>query len=876
MSQWGEVKKKTKDRSQSKAKESTANVGDSSASATRGGRGRGGAEGSRGGRGRGSDRGRGTTRGGRAGSTTNGGRTRQGKVATDSAPATSTGWDEAPKTEAVVRDWDQPADTTPMESSWEHVTAAEATPAPELSKPSLKPDGTRSWASIFNKPAQAPVPKKAPQIPASEPLAEYVAPERPSNGSEDMHGLPPPAPLENTAPDTAETPPASAIAPSEPAVDITPSKDQLTENNLEQIPDASEPAPVATAASTAASTVDQRALAGNNTPSHAMQSAAEGRPPLGGYATSAYKATNMPGRSASFQRKIMEQQEAVVMPGKHAVDRAAVQFGSMGLNGTPDDVDIDSDREDAETRAQPPQHSPIAPRASLPPLSQAQGQHGQPATTEALATPRQAPGLLPVNQQPQTSLPDQASQQPSQSNYPYDQYSGRYGVQDGPPENQAPPQKGFEAFNQQYPGYSLTSQAPPSQPPSSQMGGYSSAPTDTSSYYAAHNQRSAYQNYYANFGQQPQQNQQESGVSQARTGSAFGTSAGESGPQYATSHAQHPHSRYGQTAEAQTSGHSTPNPALPSQHHQPQQSHMPQQGQGQPGQHGAYPYNHPYYASPYYSAYMNQQVSNHPYGPERPMYDDARRYDDQYLAHNPQFGYGGGQGGYGRGPLGGTGGKQGIYGQPHQGYGMNPQSAYDQHSSSPANVGGFGQHSASNRDGPVSGSLGGYGRTASTQPSESQQQYGGAGSYSNVPDVFGRSQSSYPGQSHNLTPQASQQGSNEDGLRGYGDPKGPSGPSPASSQPGGRPASALNAMQGQSSGPPSQGQTQAQQGYSSYPSHQMHGQSSQYAASPGVGGHHQSVGQTHQGSGYGAYGAGFGGSYYGGNNRGGWGGNYAH
>ena len=893
ISQWGEVKKKTKDRSQSKVKDPAVSVTDVTAPSARGGRGRGGHEGTRGGRGRGSDRGRGISRGGRAGSTANGPRhTRPEKTVAEPVGDTG-GWDETPKIDGVIGDWDQPVDNgaTPLESSWENVTVAEANPTFEPPKPSLKPDGTRSWASIFNKPVPAPAPKKGPTPPAvsEEHTGEVQEVEQPSAAAEGMPGLPPPVPMEDAVPETINTPPASAVIPSEPALDITPSKDQLTETNLEQLPDVSEPAPVATAASTVASTIDQRA-AGSNTPLHASQQQLDVRPPLGGYATSAYKAAGMAGRSASFQRKVMEQQEAVVMPGKHAVDHAALQFGSMGLNGTTEDLDVDSDREEAETRAQPPQHSPIAPRASLPPASQVQGLPGEPPI-EPLPTTRQAPGLPPPSQQPSAqALPEQSLQQSSQSGYPYNQYGSRYGLQDGQQDTSAPAQKAYEPFGQQlqpsqhqYSGYPTASQPQaPLQNPQSQMGAYSSAPSETSSYYTSDSQRNAYQNYYGSYGQQPQQHQQDSGMNQQRGGSAFGTSAPEQAPQYATSHAhQQPQSRYGQAAEAQNSGQSTPNTALPSQQqpHQAQQGQqMHQHAQGQTNHQGAYPYNHPYYASPYYSHYMSQQVNNHPYGRDRPMFDDVRRYDEQYLSHNAQFGYGASQGGYGGGPYGGAAGKQGMYGQPHQGYGA-PQSAYDQHSSSPANVGGFGQQSAPNRDGPGgSSALGSYGRTGSAQPSEGQQQYGGAGSYGGMPDVFSRSQSGYPGQTQSHGPQqANQQSGNEDSLRGYGESKGPSGPSPALGQPNGRPGSAVNSMQSQSGMPPSQGHNQSQQAYGGYPSHHpMHGQNSQYAASPGLAGHQQSAGQSHQGSGYGAYGAGFGGSYYGNNNRGGWGANYGH
>lgn len=770
-----------------------------------------------------------------------------------------------------------------MEASWENVTAADASPAPEAPKPSLKPDGTRSWASMFAKPAPALVPKKAPEQPAAtqEPIEKVQEADQPSDVTGEMPGLPPPIPSSDLAEDI--TPPASAIAPSEPAPNITPSKDKLTETNLEQLPDVSEPAPVATAASTADSTIDQRVITDSSTPVQGSQRT-DSRPPLGGFATSAYKATGMPGRSASFQRKVMEQQEAVVMPEKHAVDRAAVQFGRMGLNGTSEDLDVDSDREEAETRAQPPQHSPIAPRASLPPAAQAQGVPSQPPMGEALPTPRQAPGLPPPNQQqvPQ-SLSEQPGQQQGQAGYPYNQYSGRYGVQESQADAQAPAQKPYEPFGQQlqqpqhqYSGYPATSQPQgSSQHPASQVGGYSSAPGEQPSYYTSEGQRNAYQSYYGSYGQQSQPNQQESGTSQQRVGSAFGTSAPEQASQYATSHAQQQQSsRYGQAVETQNSGHSTPNPSLPNQPGQPQHGQgLQQQGQGQGGQQGSYPYNHPYYANPYYASYMGQHASSHPYGRERPMFDDARRYDEHYMSHNAGYGYGAAQSGYGGAPFGAAGGKQGMYAQ---GYG-GPQSAYDQHASSPANAGGLGQHSAPGRDGPTSGGLGGYGRTGSTQPSEGQQ-YGGASSYGGMPDVFGRSQSGYPGQNQSHGPQ--QTSGNEDSLRGYADskgPTGPTGPSPALSQPGGRPGSAVNTMQSQSGMPASQGQNQSQQGYGGYPGpHQMHAQGSQYAASPGLGGHQQSAGQSHQGSGYGAYGAGFGGSYYGNNNRGGWGANYGH
>ncbi|MCJ1466597.1 RNAPII degradation factor [Pseudocyphellaria aurata] len=926
ISQWGEVKKKTKDRSQSKIKDSSTPLGDMTNGSNRAGRGRGGLEGARGGRGRGSERGRGGGRGGRGGPSVNGFRSaNDNKGPPEMAPAGD--WaasDNTPPKVEAEGNWDQSTETeiATTDSSWEHIAVPDVQSAPtaELPKASSKPDGTRSWASIFNKSAPAPNPPKAPQPPQTheESVEESIAPP-PVMAENDMAALPPPMTPESSGTETPTTPPASDQLPAEPPAEITPSKDELTETNLEQVLDTSGPPASVTAASTVASTVG----AADSVAPHASQPQSSSRPPLGGYATTAYKAAGLPGRSASFQRKILEQEEAVVMPGKHAVDRTTVQFGSMGLNGTTEDLDVDSDREEAETRAQPPQHSPIAPRAALPPAPQQQAFPSQPPISEPLPTPRQAPGLPPVSQ-PITQQPSQpASTEPapqqSQTNHPYNQFNNRYGPT-GQQEASAPAQKAYEPFGQQvqpqqqqhqYEGYP-NSQAPAQSQTQAQShlgSGYSSASNESSSYYTSDNQRNAYQHYYGgNYGQS-QQSPQEVGAAQQRIGSAFGTTVGEQGSHHAANQPQqHPQARYGQMGEAPTSGNSTPNPTVPNQQQQsqPQQAHQmlqqqqqqqQQQAQGQGGgQH--YPYGHPYYsASPYFSAYMNQ-VSAHPYGRERPMFDDVRRYDEQYLTHNPQFGYGGSHGGYGGGPFsGGAGGKQGMYGQPHQAYGMSPQqTSYDQHSSSPANVGGFAQQqSAPSRDGPASGSLASYGRSGSAQPTENQQQYSGSsvGGYGNMPDVFTRSASGFPGQAQGVNHQVGgQSGTNDDARGGYGDTaKVPGGPSPALGQPGGRPGSAVNSMQGQTGLPPPQSQNQqGQQGYGGYPglvNHQMqqHGQQgSQYGAGPpggGLGGHHGSAGQqTHQGGGgYGAYGAGtnaFGASYYGGggNNRGGWGGNY--
>src|SRR5438552_1220989 len=113
-----------------------------------------------------------------------------------------------------------------------------------------------------------------------------------------------------------------------------------------------------------------------------------------------------------------------------------------------------------------------------------------------------------------------------------------------------------------------------------------------------------------------------------------------------------------------------------------------------------------------------------------------------------------------------------MYGQPHQGYGMSPQTSYE-HSSSPANLAGFGQPSLQGRDSSVSGGLGEYGRSGSTQPSQAQQHSGNSGAFGGMADVFGRG--SYPAQTQQ---QGSQQGSSEENLKPYGDSKSTGGPSP--------------------------------------------------------------------------------------------------
>ncbi|KAJ6071884.1 hypothetical protein N7499_009898 [Penicillium canescens] len=776
VSQWGKVEKKTADRTRPKPKEAQNPPTETNAASSRATRGRGGLE-TRGGRVR-ADRGRGG-RGGRAGAgaATNGTRPVASAVETSApapASATTSAWD-TPKTE------ENNAEAS-SGGAWG------STESPETQS-SVIPEGTKKgWASLFAKPAPPP-PQKKPQpaapAPASEQPAEPVA--EPS--------VPAPAPAPEPAPVPAASQKTPVAKPTQPVIPAVPNtsanqlKNDLTETNLERIPDVSAPAPTATAASTVGSGMDPAAAAAAATPSRFSSSA---------YPPSATKQ----GRTPGLQRRVMEQQQAVVMPGNHAVDRAAVQFGSMGLNG--DAVDIDENREEAETRAQPPQHSPVAPRASLPPT---QG----PPSMETGAAGRPAPGLPPV---PQASTADSFND--------FARYS-------------EPQQKPFDPFTQQ-----VTQPQPQIPEPFANQAQAPVQPTATtgseySPFYAADQQRFPY-NYYGSYGQT------QDAPAGPRAGAGFGVSGAEAQPQIPTTQ---PPSRYG-PVDANNSGHNTPNPTLPATQQTPTAQHMP----GQSAQHGYGGYGYPYYNNPHYASYMNQMTQQQ-YGRNRPMYDDARRYEDHYMQqqqqqqqHNSQY-YGSQYGPYA--------GKGGMYGQPHAGF------SYDQHSSSPANAGSFAQ--------AVPGRDSVYGRTGSAQPSDSQQSATGSNAFgTGMSDVFGRSQGSF-GQN---PPIAGQAPVATDETKGFEAPKA-GGPSPSLAQ--NRPGSATNSVPGQpqaqSGIPPLQGQqTQA---FGSYP--QLN---PQYGGLGGLGAHQGAATQGHQATGYGSYGAGFANYYGNSNNRGGWGGNYGH
>ncbi|KAF2144880.1 uncharacterized protein K452DRAFT_356240 [Aplosporella prunicola CBS 121167] len=842
ISQFADVPKKS-DRSRSKIKDSTAADTAPSTASTRG---RG--QSSRGGRGRGAERGRGGFRGRGGAHAPNGSRNATGGGA--SVPTNeSSAWDATPSADAQgTPAWDKPTGTETKdgaaEGQWNNATTSEAAPAAategakNASVPEAQPKKT--WASMFAKPKPAPAPPKPvaaapppePAEPAPAPVQEEPEPvkeETPPAAQTEELPIPPvadEAPAAEPVQPAAEPPVAiPAVAEPTPA-NLAPPKEELTEDNVERIPDASVPAPTGTAASTVAS----GSAIGVATPLTGPKGGAGGRPPMGGFQTSALKATGVPGRSSSFQRKVVEQQEAVVMPGNHAVDRAAVQFGSMGLNGEPD-LDVDEDREEAETRTQPPQHSPTQqPRTSLPPAPRQPSGPTEPQIQDSVPTPKQAPGLPPpVAQAQQPIAPQQQSPAVgTQAAQPYSQF-GRYGQPVMHSEPAAQTQKPYDPFGapvsqpSQFDAFP-TSQAQTMPQAQASLGAFSTAPNDYSSYYTSDQQRNAYQNYYgAGYGQQAGGSQQETDASQ-RAGSAFGPTTGEA--TFPTSQSQQAPGRYG---DAHNSGQNTPAPTMAAQHTAAAQSQHLNQPHGHAGHNAGFPYGgpaHPYYSSPYYANYMSQ--------------------------------YGGGYGQNYGAPFGG----KGMYAGAHHGYGMSPATTYDTHAASPANVGGFGASSMHGRDNALGAAgLGDYGRSNSTQPAQAQQHTASSGAFGGMPDVFARNQSMFPGQNQAYgQQQPGSQAGNDDALKPFGEKAAP-GPSPSSIGQPGRPGSATNNSVGQGAQtglPPPQSH---QQGFGGYPG-------SQYGLS-GLGGAHQG------GQSYGGYG-GFGGGYGGYSARGGWGGNYGH
>ncbi|CAG2003822.1 unnamed protein product [Fusarium graminearum] len=839
ISQWGEVSKPKK-ASRAKAKDQAPTPSNDATSAgpraARGGRGA--SEGGRG-RGRATERGGRSTRGRPAAAPTNGAGPKENAALSIPTEESSAWGTKDPK--VGTSEEKEPVAEQPAPS---------ATEAPKPAAPAVK-----TWASMLRQsapPKPAPKPKEAPAAPqpADEP-AELESPPEPLEPEPEAVPEPEPETAPTPTDETDETTPvADTTTPAEvpqvsvePEVALPPSKDELTESNLEQVVDESQPPPEGTVASTAADSWDprQNPASVNATPISAAQQ--QHQAPPSGFAATAAKATaerttRVP--SHHHQRRVLDQEEAVRMPGNREVDRAAVQFGAFSLNG---DEDIDGEREEPETRAQPPADSPVThPRTSLPPTTQA----GVPDSFAQKPAPAVAPiaaptGMTLSSNSPfcliadRTTVPAAQSQAQAQAQAQIPgpapassaQQYGRFG-QAGAQDPMAA-QKPLDPFNQQ----STPSSQPPfdnfsSQTSQAQQPGaaFSSAPNDYASYYTANQpDRNPYNYYGQQFGQQGGQGQ-EATASQRQYG-GYGASQADNLSQYPQS-GLHNQPRFGGSAvDAQNSGNSTPNPTTQAQQQQAQQPAQQQQqpAQGsQPQSHGQqYPgYNHPYYSNPYYHQYYS--------------------------------GYG--QGGFG--PYG----KGGMYGQPYQ---MSPNAPYD-HSSSPA---GFGQSSLHRDSGLGASGLGDYGRVATSQAAS--QPGLGASSFGSVHDSFARGATSFQTQGQSFNSPGQPGNAVADDLKPpFGDSKAGSGPSPSLG--GARPGSATNAPAAQSGLPPPQNVG----GYGGYPSHlQGHGLHGSNAY--GMGGN--AGANQHGNSPYGSYNQGFGSGYYGSSQQQqqqqrGWGNNY--
>ncbi|KKY36944.1 putative rnapii degradation factor def1 [Diaporthe ampelina] len=599
ISQWGEVSKPKDKKAKSKAKDSTFTTTTgadspavSNARTTRGGR----TDGARG-RGRATERGaRGAARA-RSSTTTTNGRLKENQplsVPTEDSNA----WDAAKNDNDGG--WAAGAAAVAAESAWDSNTASDATsaPPPPAAKPAAAPEPAQStvipqgtaktWASMLR---QSTFPKPVPQPPK-----EATAPVPESEPEPAVEPLPapdePPAPASEPAPEqiaelSAE--PAQEQAPAEkpmvvvPEVALTPSQDQLTETNLEQVVDESHPPVTETAASETADSWDPRAstISANATPisaSHAQHQAPKA--PASGFAATASRATErapIPRTPSQTQRRFLNQEEAVRMPqaANQQLERATVQFGAFNLNGSEDDIDGDP------SVAQQP---PIQPAAQ-----QQYGRFGQPTAQE-----QQSPFIQKT----------------------FDSYSQA---------NPSAAQSQFEGFPSQQ----------QSQPQSQQPGGaYSSSADQYSSFYTAEQQNRNPYNYYGqNYGQQQQTSQapQDSGLA-ARAGfGGYGASQGDLASQYPQSANQ---SRFGAAvAQDPNSGNTTPNPTAQGQ--QPTAPSHPQglagqhQQQQQQQQHGNQFYNQPYYGQ-FYSNYMNQYggygQGGFPYGKGGGLYGQPHHY----------------------------------------------------------------------------------------------------------------------------------------------------------------------------------------------------------------------------------------------------------
>ncbi|CAK7565258.1 MAG: RNAPII degradation factor [Sporothrix epigloea] len=762
--------------------------------------------------------------------------------------------DEEPTASTTV-----PAVVTPK--TWASMLRQTVAPPPKpISKPkdvsSKAPESHESLTSSFSDTAYPP---QDPDTTPTATTAELVPTEDDAANA--------PAANQTVVPETAAQAPVAV-----PELSVVPSTDALTESNLEQVDDDSHPPDTDTNRSETADSWDPRTgiPPGIGTPISASHHQHAGKVLGSGYAATASKAAGLDRtavRSPSYSRRILDQEEAVRMPINREVDRAAVQFGALSFNGA-DNEDIDGDREEPETRTQPPDDSPVVhPRASLPPVAPptsvpdafgAQKQANPTAVTSSSATPNVSSNI-PSNSTATTSLVPPTGPA-AQNTHQYGRYGqDSYGFGQKPFDAYGQPNQTQASANSPYDNYQgIPTSSQAQQAPAA----YSSATGEYSQYFTsdAQSRMPQYNNYYQTYGQQSAQGHQDNIQSQRPYGgydslSQYPQSSGASrfgaGGAAASSAA----------ADPQNSGSTTPNPPVSGQQPSQQQHQGGAQGQhGQQQHQGSHyqSYNHPYYTNPYYSQYMNQ-----------------------YNTFGAQNSY--------NTPYGGKGG----YGASHHPYGMSPQNPYE-HNTSQAS-GGFGGASSLHRgaggaesSGLGSAGLGDYGRAGAA--GQSAPGFGGDNSYSRGGTSSYQSQA---GQGYGT--QQSQVGSQQTGaddLKPYGDAsKGAAGNNPSMARPG----SATNTQSAQSSGlPPSQTSQQGGMGgYGGYPSHlQQHGAGSLHgnnqSAAGGAGGYGN---QNHGNNPYGSYGQhgqhgqhnqhvqhgqGFGNNNYYSNQqqRGGWGGNY--
>lgn len=297
----------------------------------------------------------------------------------------STAWDTAKNADdggwasaAAATQWESPAATTELASTTPsaNTTTAAPTTSVEPTKSTVIPQNTvKTWASMLRQsttPKPAPQPPKEQALPKVEPVLEPL-PAAAEPTAPEPEPEPEPVAELSADPPQHEEPPVNIATVVVPEVALPPSKDQLTETNLEQVVDISNPPVTDTVASEAADSWDPRAAAISATATPISAAQAQHQPPkapASGFAATAIKATERAPvpRTPSHQRRFLDQQEAVRMPvaANQQLERTTVQFGAFNLNGSEDD--IDGDREEPETRAQPPADSPVTqPRASLPP-----------------------------------------------------------------------------------------------------------------------------------------------------------------------------------------------------------------------------------------------------------------------------------------------------------------------------------------------------------------------------------------------------------------------------------------------------------------------------------------------------------------------------